>query len=71
MKAMFVHEIDISGFGLQYTMNTLKIDTLLKKHPHSRPVFNGVSARNTLHRLLNVPSALVGNTDPDHHMFNK
>ena len=39
--------------------------TLLKKHPHSRPVFNGIYARNRLHRLLNVPSALVGNTDPD------
>ena len=44
-------------------MNTLEIDTLLKKHPHSRPVFKGVYAR-----LLNVPSALVGNTDPDHRM---
>ena len=49
-------------------MNTLEINTLLKKHPHSRPVFNGVYARNRLHRLLNVPSALVGNTDPDHPM---
>ena len=43
-------------------MNTLEIDTLLKKHPHSRPVFKGVYARNRLPRLLNVPSALVGNT---------
>jgi hypothetical protein len=25
-------------------MNTLEIDTLLKKHPHSRPVFKGVYA---------------------------
>ena len=49
-------------------MNTLKIDTLLKKHPHSRPVFKGVYARNGLPRLLNVPSALVGNTVPDHRM---
>ena len=49
-------------------MNTLEIDTLLKKHPHSRPVFKGVYARNILPRLLNVPSALVGNTDPDHRM---
>ena len=49
-------------------MNTLEIDTLLKKHPHSRPVFNGVYARNRSPRLLNVPSALVGNTDPDHRM---
>ena len=49
-------------------MNTLEIDTLLKKHPYSRPVFKGVYARNRLPRLLNVPSALVGNTDPDHRM---
>ena len=49
-------------------MNTLEIDTLLKKHPHSRPVFMGVYARNRLPRLLNVPSVLVGNTDPDHRM---
>jgi hypothetical protein len=46
----------------------LEIDTLLKKHPHSRPVHKGVYARNRLPRLLNVPSALVGNTDPDHRM---
>ena len=49
-------------------MNTLEIDTLLEKHPHSRPVFKGVYARNRLPRLLNVPSALVGNTNPDHRM---
>jgi hypothetical protein len=49
-------------------MNTLEIDTLLKKHPHSRPVFKGVYARNRLPRILNVPSALVGNTDPGHRM---
>ena len=49
-------------------MTTLEINTLLKKHPHSRPVFKGVYARNRLPRLLNVPSALVGNTDPDHPM---
>jgi hypothetical protein len=49
-------------------MNTLEINTLLKKHPHSRPVLNGVYARNRLPRLLNVPSALVGNTDLDHPM---
>jgi hypothetical protein len=49
-------------------MNTLEIDTLLKKHPHSRAVFKGVYARNKLPRLLNVHSALVGNTDPDHRM---
>ena len=46
-------------------MNTPEIDTLLKKHPHSRPVFKGVYARNRLPRLLSVLSALVGNTDPD------
>jgi hypothetical protein len=49
-------------------MNTLEIDTLLKKHPQSRPVFNGVYTRNRLYRLLSVPSALVGSTDPDHRM---
>jgi hypothetical protein len=49
-------------------MNTLEIDTLLKKHPHSRTVFKGVYARNRSPRLLNVPSSLVGNTDPDHRM---
>jgi hypothetical protein len=49
-------------------MNTLEIDTLLKKHPHSRPVSKGVYARNRLPRLLSVPSVLVGNTDPDHRM---
>ena len=49
-------------------MNTLEIDTLLKKHPHTRPVFKGIYARNRLPILLNVPSALVGNTDPDHRM---
>ena len=43
-------------------MNTLEIDTLLKNHPHSRPVFKGVYVRNRLPRLLNVPSTLVGNT---------
>ena len=49
-------------------MNTLRIDILLKKHPHSRPVLKGVYARNRLPRLLNVPSVLVGNTVPDHRM---
>jgi hypothetical protein len=49
-------------------MNTLEINTLLKKHPHFRPVFKGVYARNRLPRLLSVPSALVGNTDPDHRL---
>jgi hypothetical protein len=47
LKAMFVHEIDISGFVR----------------------WKGVYARNRLPRLLNVPSALVGNTVvPDHQM---
>ena len=49
-------------------MNTLEIDTLLKKHPRTRPVFRGVYARNRLPRLLNVPMALVGNTDPDNRV---
>ena len=49
-------------------MNTLEIDTLLKKHPHSRPVFRAVYARNRLPRPLRVPSVLVGNTDPDHQI---
>jgi hypothetical protein len=49
-------------------MNTLEIDTLLKKHSHSRPVFKWVYARNRLPRLLNVPSALVWNTDSDHRV---
>ena len=47
-------------------MNTLEIGTLLKKHPHCRPVFKGVYARNRLPILLSVPSNLVGNTDPNH-----
>ena len=49
-------------------MNRREINTLLKKHSHSRPVFKGVYARNRLPKLLNVPSALVGNTNPDHPM---
>ena len=44
-------------------MNTLEVDTLLKKHPHSRSVFKGAYARNRLPRLLNVPLALMENTD--------
>jgi hypothetical protein len=32
-------------------MNTLEIDNLLKNHPHSRPVFKGVYARNTFDPL--------------------
>ena len=49
-------------------MNTLGIDTLLKKYPHSRPVFKGFYARNRLPSLLNVPMSLVGNTDPDNRV---
>ena len=49
-------------------MNTLQIKHILKRHPRTRPVFKGVHARNRLPRLLSVPSALVGNTDPDHRM---
>jgi len=46
-------------------MNTHEIETLLKRHPRTNKVFKGVYARNRLPRLLNVPSALVGNTDLD------
>ena len=46
-------------------MNTLEIDHVLKTHPSTRNVFKGVYARNKLPRRLNVPSALIGNTDPD------
>jgi hypothetical protein len=46
-------------------MNTLEIDHVLKTHPSTRNVFKGVYARNRLPRRLNVPSALIGNTDPD------
>ena len=43
-------------------MNTIQIDSILKKNcPH----FKGVYARNRLPRRLNVPCALVCNTDPD------
>ena len=47
-------------------MNTKEIDHILKRHTCTRKVFKGVYARNRLPRRLNVPSALVGNTDPDH-----
>ena len=46
-------------------MNTLEIEDVLKNHPGTRFVFKGVHARNRLPRQLNVPSALVGNTEPD------
>ena len=46
-------------------MNTKEIDTTLKTYPGTQHVFKGVYARNRLPRHLNVPSALVGNTDPD------
>ena len=46
-------------------MNTLEIDTILRRHPRTTSVFRGVYARNRLPRILNVPTALVGNTDPD------
>ena len=35
-----------------------------KTHPSTRNAFKGVYARNKLPRRLNVPSALIGNTDP-------
>ena len=46
-------------------MNTLEIDHVLKTHPSTRNVFKGVYTRNRLPRRLNVPSDLIGNTDPD------
>jgi hypothetical protein len=46
-------------------MNTLEIDHVLKTHPSTRNVFKGVYASNRLPRRLNVPSASIGNTDPD------
>jgi hypothetical protein len=46
-------------------MNTLEIDHVLKTHPSTRNVFKGVYARNRLPRRLNVPSTLIGSTDPD------
>ena len=46
-------------------MNTLEIDTILRRHPRTTSVFRGVYSRNRLPRILNVPTALVGNTDPD------
>ena len=41
-------------------MNTLEIDTLLKKHPHSRPVFKGVYARNRLPKHTFGPCGKYG-----------
>jgi hypothetical protein len=46
-------------------MNTLEIEDVLKNHPGTRFMLKGVYARNRLPRQLNVPSALVGNTEPD------
>jgi hypothetical protein len=46
-------------------MNTLEINLVLKTHPSTRNVFKGVYARNRLPRRLNIPSALIGNTDRD------
>ena len=46
-------------------MNTLEIEDVLKNHPGTRFVFKGEYARNRLPRQLNVPSALVGKTEPD------
>jgi len=46
-------------------MNTLESDHVLKTHPSRRNIFKGVYSRNRLSRRLNVPSALIGNTDPD------
>ena len=46
-------------------MNTLEIDHVLKTHTRTRNVFKGVYARNRLPRRLKVPSALIGNKDPN------
>jgi hypothetical protein len=46
-------------------MNTIEIDHVLKTHPSTRNVFKEVYVRNRLSRILSVPSALIGNTDPD------
>ena len=46
-------------------MNTKEISDILKQHPKTKATFKGVYARNRLPRHLNVPSALIGNTDPD------
>jgi hypothetical protein len=64
MYAEFDNVIEIDRnrqvlFDYSAKMNILEIDTLLKRHPHSRPVFKGVYARNRSPRLLNVLSALV------------
>jgi hypothetical protein len=49
-------------------MNTLQIEHILKRHPRTRLVFRAVNAKNRLPRLLNVPMALVGNTDSDNRV---
>jgi hypothetical protein len=46
-------------------MNTLEIDHVLKSHTSPSNVFKGVYARNRLPRRLSVPSALIGNADPE------
>ena len=53
MYAEFDNVIDIDRnrqvlFDYNAYMNTLEIDTLLKKHPRTKRVFNGVYARNRL-----------------------
>ena len=51
--------------ALTTTINVIMYDHVLKTHPSTSNVFKGVYARNRLPRRLNVPSALIGNTDPD------
>ena len=46
-------------------MNTLEIYHVLKTHQNTRNVFQGIYARKRLPRRLSVPSALIGNTEPD------
>jgi hypothetical protein len=49
-------------------MNTLRDWHCWKNIPTPDRCLRGVYARDKLPRLLNVPSTLVGNTDPDHRM---
>ena len=70
MYAEFDNVIEIDRnrqvlFDYSAQMNTLEIDHVLKTHPSTRNVFKGIYARNRLPRRSNVPSALIGNTDPD------
>jgi hypothetical protein len=41
-------------------MNTLEIDTLLKKHPSTRNVFKGVYARKSMNEVKNAMMSAHG-----------